>query len=269
MSNAALPTLGGRQWWTDLRVVGGWRVQRHAWTGHCRLLDATNVRRAWGREVDVLDVMATLAGPTTRTHAVVLVHGLGRSAHSFDALAKVLEQQDLEVVRFNYASTRAPIRSHAQALNQVVDGLHGIEQISFVTHSMGAIVLRRALDLSPAWMQTHKLGPSVLLAPPNQGSAVAQRIARFAPARWLLGPALAELADARTIIGLLSPARFATVAGTKNVLGIDTRQGDGLVSVMETHLAGETAHKNFPATHTFIMNDADVMAFTSDFITGH
>ncbi|MGB0330618.1 MAG: hypothetical protein ACPGPE_02230, partial [Planctomycetota bacterium] len=50
LPNLALPTLGGSQLWADLAVEGGWRVQRHVWTGHARLLDRDDVRRAWGSE---------------------------------------------------------------------------------------------------------------------------------------------------------------------------------------------------------------------------
>ena len=44
----AVPTLGGRQFWSDRLVYGGWRIQENFLTGHSRLLDAGNVRRAWG-----------------------------------------------------------------------------------------------------------------------------------------------------------------------------------------------------------------------------
>ena len=32
------PTLGGWVFWTDLLLYDDWRIQRHALTGHCRLL---------------------------------------------------------------------------------------------------------------------------------------------------------------------------------------------------------------------------------------
>ncbi len=47
--NLPAKTLGGTQFWSDVLVQRDWRIQRNAWTGHCRLLDGQNVRRAWGR----------------------------------------------------------------------------------------------------------------------------------------------------------------------------------------------------------------------------
>lgn len=46
--NVPVVTFGGMQLWNDEILHGGWRVQRNIETQHCRLLDADNVRRAWG-----------------------------------------------------------------------------------------------------------------------------------------------------------------------------------------------------------------------------
>lgn len=266
------PTLGGRQLWTDVRVAGGWRVQCHAWTGHCRLLDTHDIRRTWGGETPVLAALdqAIDAGRVLapNAHAVVLVHGLGRSAHSFDALAEALDMRGYEVVRFNYASTQGPIAEHARALNRVVARLQGTRRVSFVTHSLGGVVLRQALALKPAWRSALEQGPSVLLAAPNQGSAVARTLADFAPARALFGPALSELADAGAIKRLPSPTPFATVAGTHNPLWFFAGDSDGLVSVEESRLAGEAERLEVEAAHTFIMDDPRVIGFVTGFIAG-
>jgi hypothetical protein len=46
--NIPSPTLGGLQTWTDELVFRDWRIQRQSITGHYRLLDDRNHRRAWG-----------------------------------------------------------------------------------------------------------------------------------------------------------------------------------------------------------------------------
>ena len=49
--NLKTPTLGGLQLWTDELYFHGWHIQRHCFTGHCRLLDERNrraiVRAQW------------------------------------------------------------------------------------------------------------------------------------------------------------------------------------------------------------------------------
>ena len=47
--NVPLKTTGGTQWWTDFEVREGYRIQQNALTGHWRLLDASDVRQAWGK----------------------------------------------------------------------------------------------------------------------------------------------------------------------------------------------------------------------------
>ena len=51
LPNLPTPTFGGLHLWADVRWQDGWRIQKHVWTGHHRLLDPSGVRRAWGGPV--------------------------------------------------------------------------------------------------------------------------------------------------------------------------------------------------------------------------
>ena len=55
MPNIELPTLGGLIFWNNLVESNGWRIQQNKITGHCRVLDSDNVRRAWGGEKEIMD----------------------------------------------------------------------------------------------------------------------------------------------------------------------------------------------------------------------
>ena len=46
--NLPLPTLGGRHFRAALAIAPSHRIQRHVWTGHSRLLDGDDHRRAFG-----------------------------------------------------------------------------------------------------------------------------------------------------------------------------------------------------------------------------
>lgn len=264
------PTLGGRQLWTDVRVQGGWRVQCHAWTGHCRVLDANDIRRSWGREgemIAALDQRIAIGDvQAPRSHAVVLVHGLGRSAHSFDAMAKVLRDDGYEVVTFNYASTRGNIAQHGAALNHVLDGLKGSTHVSFVTHSLGAIILRQALNNPSPWRNNIKLGRAVMLAPPNQGSQVARYLSGSFIADAVFGPALTELAATDLSLRLPVPLPFAIVAGTASYMPFFSEANDSLVTVEETQLNGTKKVVTVDASHTYVMDNKDTIAFTKGFL---
>ena len=48
MPNIELPTMGGEVFWDNIFEADGWRVQVNKFTGHARILDDNDVRRAWG-----------------------------------------------------------------------------------------------------------------------------------------------------------------------------------------------------------------------------
>ena len=90
--NLPLPTLGGKQLWSDVFVHAGWRIQEHVYTDHARLLDDNVVRRAWGtyeecrshfeRERERLNLK------WSSSNLVVLVHGLGGARHTVSDLER-------------------------------------------------------------------------------------------------------------------------------------------------------------------------------------
>lgn len=48
LPNIPVQTMGGHFFWDTLREKNGWKLQRHKFTGHARILDPENVRQAWG-----------------------------------------------------------------------------------------------------------------------------------------------------------------------------------------------------------------------------
>lgn len=50
MPNIDFPTMWGHVFWENLSEYNGWRLQKNVFTGHCRILDPSDIRRAWGSE---------------------------------------------------------------------------------------------------------------------------------------------------------------------------------------------------------------------------
>ena len=90
LPNLPMPTLGGFQFWADVHWREGWRIQQHCETGHFRLLDAKDLRRAWGSYAAcLLELRASAPKPPSEARPlVVLIHGMGRSPHSFAGMPK-------------------------------------------------------------------------------------------------------------------------------------------------------------------------------------
>ena len=101
--NVPAPTLGGKQLWRDTYAHAGWRIQEHVVSGHFRLLDPKQVRRAWGSYghcKERFDGERERQGIKPRSsHLVLLVHGIGRSTGTFSDLTGVLDTAGYDVAR--------------------------------------------------------------------------------------------------------------------------------------------------------------------------
>jgi len=60
MPNIPTSTMGGAIFWTDIAEIEGWRLQQNRVFGNCRILDPSNVRRAWGSESAMLKAFESL-----------------------------------------------------------------------------------------------------------------------------------------------------------------------------------------------------------------
>lgn len=181
------------------------------------------------------------AGPAAEL--VVLVHGMGRTPFSMLLLELHLEEEGYRVLNFGYSSYGPDVATIGQELANAVAhelAVRPATRVHFVGHSLGNIIVRWTLASEPPQAE---LGRFVMLAPPNQGSAAADRMAPYIG--WLLKP-IAELRTSDSTVRAIPPPAgidYAIVAGRK----------DGKVSIAESCLAGARAHVVIPSAHTFIM----------------
>ena len=175
------------------------------------------------------------------THqTVILVHGHGAHPVLLEPLRRALQRQGFRAVNWRYRSLRGSIETHAGALTakaRALDEASDVERLHFVGHSMGAIVVRRALALS----RPRKLGRVVLLAPPNHGARLADLALRLFGHRI---PAARELCShPDSYVNRLAPAADLDC-------GIIAASWDHAVSPASTHLAGERDHITLRGLHT-------------------
>lgn len=287
LPNLPMPTFGGFQFWGDLHWREGWRIQQHCETGHFRLLDRKGLRRAWGSYAACLmELRAKAPAPPTEARPmVVLLHGMGRSPHSFAGMRKGLAERGWEVATLNYPSLRRSLHELARQVQTWLSRLEGVNEVHFATHSLGGVVLRAAMeglpagkhddDAVPPWSATPQIGSAVMIAPPSHGSALADRLNHHRAYRWLYGDVgqvllTGELADLP-----LPTFRFAVVAGARGekdgwnplIPGDD----DGVVGVAETLLEGAEEHvvlSGPKAVHAFVMNHPEAIAGADRFFRG-
>ncbi|HET6565227.1 MAG TPA: hypothetical protein VFG52_07435 [Xanthomonadales bacterium] len=190
---------------------------------------------------------------------IILLHGLGRSSVSMKGVEWRLEEEGFAVVNKSYPWMNFSIDELAGIA--VEPGLEdcrklGISQVGFVTHSMGGILLRQYLVQNTI----PELGRVVMLAPPNQGSTVADHLL----ANELLEPLLPEPAHQLgtgegSVIKQLGPVTFelGVIAGSNErplaSPGLDGKPNDGTVAVDETRVEGMQDFIVLDVDHSFLM----------------
>jgi triacylglycerol lipase len=223
----------------------------------------------------ILILMATVAISSPAFSAqeeVILLHGLCRTSRSMVKMERALTDAGYKVRNVDYPSRTAPIQKLADdAIGKVVSDCQrdGATKINFVTHSLGGILVRSYL----ARHTIPNLGRAVMLAPPNQGSEVVDKLGWLFLFKWLNGPAGNELGtDKNSTPNKLGPANFPVgiIAGDRSINWINSLlipgRDDGKVSVERTKLAGMTDHIVIHATHPFIMKNREVIRQTIQFL---
>jgi len=206
---------------------------------------------------------------------VILLHGLARSPLSLIRLEVALRSEGYSVQNLDYSSRSAEIAALAESTLGPVFAAAPTDgrRIHIVTHSLGGILVRQYLHDHgvPA-----ALGRVVMLAPPNEGSEVVDRMRDWKLFQLVNGPAGSELGTRatdrpRALGPLPDGVEVGVIAGdrTFNPLMSQFLPGpnDGKVTVAATHLAGEAGHVTLHASHTWIMWKGDAIGQVKTFLS--
>ena len=190
---------------------------------------------------------------------VLLLHGIARNATSMRMIELALRLEGYEVLNLSYPSRRkslTDIADHiAPAVADFTNSLEG--PLHIITHSMGGLVARALI----ARHRPANLGRVVMLAPPNRGSEVADRLADAWLYRRWFGPAGSQILTrpSSAVPGVYGETDFdlGIIAGTRSIYPVPAnvlpRPNDGLVSVNATRDARATDHLSLPISHPMMV----------------
>ncbi len=207
------------------------------------------------------------------TGSLVLLHGLGRTRWSLWPVAREAMRRGYQVHNLGYPSRSAPIEELAEDVAHRVRHIAGDGAVDVVTHSMGGIVLRAAV--AAGILPPEAIRRVVMLAPPNHGSELADRLRDLRVYRLATGPAGQQIGTSDdSVPRRLPPPPFEVgiIAGRRStnpffgrVLGAES---DGKVTVESTQLEGMRDRVIVDRAHTFIMWAPDVLAQIFTFLAG-
>jgi len=187
-------------------------------------------------------------------------------------MQRALTEAGYTVWNVDYPSRTAPIHKLADdTIGKAIAHCrqNGAIKIDFVTHSLGGILVRSYLGRHTV----PELRRVVMLAPPNQGSEVVDKLGELFLFKWINGPAGNELGtDKNSVPNRLGPAHFpvSIIAGDRSINWINSLlipgPDDGKVSVQRAKLDGMSDFLVIHTTHTFIMRNQEAIRETIQFL---
>ena len=211
-----------------------------------------------------------MSDSTPNKDYVVILHGIARTYRCMRSLSKFLEEHGYRVLNVGYPSTRFPLEALIDHVHKKVEGFNEDLQrkIHFVGYSMGGLLARGVINL----YRPPNLGRVVQLAPPNQGSEVADFWKNNFLFKWIFGPAGQELGTKDKNIAEMPPIDYelGVIAGNQSwdpfSSALIPGPNDGKVSVERTRVPGLADHITIPATHTFIIYNREAWDQTLHFL---
>jgi len=190
---------------------------------------------------------------------IMLIHGFLGASWNLHYHEYLLKQAHLNPISWDYPSREKTIQMHAEELVKYLQeeaNEHPCRPIHFLTHSMGGLVLRAAIN-HPNCPVEAKSGRAVLLVPPNQGSIWGRKLGE-----WKVICALCQNQSGRELLTqenfnylgeFPGTMQIKIIAGNESLNPFISAANDGIVTVNETLLHTPHEHTTIAEEHHFIL----------------
>lgn len=204
---------------------------------------------------------------------VFCVHGFLGSKWSMRKIERKLVEDGYSVVNWKYRSRLKTIEEHiehlVEDLNEVAKKAPN-EPIYFVTHSLGGIIVRGALN-HPRCPREAKY-KCIVIAPPNRGAFITNIVRKVPIFRRWSGPNTGKelmnvVKDGFDYLGEFpEDVKVFVIAGTKSFNPFLKEPNDGVVCTQETRLKTPHEYMEVKAGHTLITHHAKVIEKVRHFL---
>jgi triacylglycerol lipase len=179
------------------------------------------------------------------THKVYLLHGYSGTGLELKKIEKAIEKLGFPTTNFKYPSLTQEIDSAGKILYAKIKK-ERYDTVSFVTHSMGGLVVRslfRYIEQGKNFPVVYRI---VMIAPPNKGTRLADYYKQFGFIKMLAGPNINNLTTDSLTGSIKYPipeSEVGLIVGTKGKKRRFTArlegENDGVVLTKDTKMGIE------------------------------
>ena len=204
---------------------------------------------------------------------VYIVHGVLGGAYEYFSMRRILKKNGFDSEVFSYKSRKTPILETGKKLYDYIKK-ENLQQVSFITHSLGGLVLRAMLKHSLEDIDFPEIHRIVMIAPPNQGTIAGNYMYKYAIFRFLIGVNLKDVKNDDDSLAKRLPVKFSAdvgiIAGVRGhkrgynpFIGDDN---DGEIKPEETKLGTEKDFITVKSNHITILQNKKTIKLTSQFL---
>lgn len=192
-------TLGGKQFWEDLFICLGWKIQRNITSQKMRLLDPWNIIRSEGDYQQCFDDFNKYAEAheldiPENQHLIIMLHGFGQDSTMFGFIENELNKKGVMTAAINYPSMQRGLSGHACQLNQFVNNLQNVSSVSFVTCGVANIIVETAIAQKDKWQEKIKINKIIEINPLIKEDVFWNKVNKLGFLNFIFGPLIGELA---------------------------------------------------------------------------
>jgi hypothetical protein len=222
--------------------------------------------------IPTLFVLILISFNSNATHKVYLVHGYAGLGIELEKLQNTIENQGYTCEIFKYPSLSQDIEITAKHLFYKIKQ-ENYDSVSFVTHSLGALVVRSLYQYVDSETHYPFIYRFVMIASPNQGSPIADFWAQFGFVKYIVGPNVDNLTTdpdtgaAKFPIPTCEVGLIAGITGKKTGFNIFIiGDNDGIVPAKNTKIGIEKDVAYVNASHVALVLNNKVIKLVIDFL---